>query len=144
MAFHRQAGERLEELEGLDVLASGWTMSGPSAWRGCDGRPRSSGGCGAAGSRAVWPGCRGGIAPLAMPAAGSWSTWVETRPADDVRELSGEEVTFLLAANPGEPLLPLSKVASGGELARAMLALRLVLLGTGGGAARRRGHRRRP
>ncbi|HMQ27432.1 MAG TPA: DNA repair protein RecN, partial [Acidimicrobiales bacterium] len=31
------------------------------------------------------------------------------------------------AANPGAPLLPLAKVASGGELARAMLALRLVL-----------------
>ena len=47
---------------------------------------------------------------------------------DDLRTLAGEGVTFLLAANPGEPLLPLSSVASGGELARAMLALRLVLL----------------
>jgi DNA repair protein RecN (Recombination protein N) len=42
----------------------------------------------------------------------------------------GDEITFLLAANPGSPLLALAKVASGGELARAMLALRLVLLGT--------------
>ncbi len=40
-------------------------------------------------------------------------------PADDV--------TFLFAANAGEPLLPLTKVASGGELARTMLAARLVL-----------------
>jgi DNA repair protein RecN (Recombination protein N) len=40
-------------------------------------------------------------------------------PADDVE--------FLLGPNPGEPLLPLAKTASGGELARAMLALRLVL-----------------
>jgi DNA repair protein RecN (Recombination protein N) len=32
-----------------------------------------------------------------------------------------------LGANPGEPVLPLTKVASGGELARAMLAARLVL-----------------
>ena len=40
-------------------------------------------------------------------------------PADDVQ--------LLLAANPGSPPLPLSKVASGGELARTMLALRLVL-----------------
>ena len=40
-------------------------------------------------------------------------------PADDVE--------FLLAANRGAPLLPLAKVASGGELARAMLAARLVL-----------------
>ena len=40
---------------------------------------------------------------------------------------SGDAVSFQLAANPGSPLLPLSKVASGGELARSMLALRLVL-----------------
>src|SRR5262249_36625195 len=39
----------------------------------------------------------------------------------------GDDVSFLLAANPGSPLLPLTRVASGGELARAMLALRLVL-----------------
>jgi DNA repair protein RecN (Recombination protein N) len=38
-----------------------------------------------------------------------------------------DEVAILLAANPGSPPLPLAKVASGGELARAMLALRLVL-----------------
>jgi len=43
------------------------------------------------------------------------------------REFAGDEVTLLLGANPGEPALALSKVASGGELARAMLAARLVL-----------------
>lgn len=40
---------------------------------------------------------------------------------------AAEDVEFQLGANPGEPLLPLAKVASGGELARTMLALRLVL-----------------
>ena len=44
----------------------------------------------------------------------------------------GDEVRFLLSANPGSPVLPLHRVASGGELARAMLALRLVLVGAGG------------
>nr|MBA3655613.1 DNA repair protein RecN [Actinomycetota bacterium] len=39
----------------------------------------------------------------------------------------GDHVTFLLSANAGEPARPLTKVASGGELARCMLALRLVL-----------------
>lgn len=39
---------------------------------------------------------------------------------------AGDDVTFLLAANPGEPELPLAKVASGGELSRTMLAARLV------------------
>ena len=42
----------------------------------------------------------------------------------------GDEVAFLLSANKGAPQLPLAKVASGGELARAMLGLRLVLLST--------------
>jgi DNA repair protein RecN (Recombination protein N) len=40
---------------------------------------------------------------------------------------AGDGVSFLLSANPGEPARPLAKVASGGELARCMLALRLVL-----------------
>lgn len=40
-----------------------------------------------------------------------------------------EQVTFLLAANPGQPPGPLGKVASGGELSRLMLAIRLVLAG---------------
>ena len=39
----------------------------------------------------------------------------------------GGEVSFQLAANPGAGLQPLAKVASGGELARTMLALRSVL-----------------
>jgi DNA repair protein RecN (Recombination protein N) len=43
-----------------------------------------------------------------------------------------DQVSFLLGANPGEPLLPLAKVASGGELARTMLAVRLALTGAPG------------
>jgi DNA repair protein RecN (Recombination protein N) len=39
----------------------------------------------------------------------------------------GDYVEWLFGANPGEPALPLEKVASGGELARVMLATRLVL-----------------
>jgi DNA repair protein RecN (Recombination protein N) len=40
---------------------------------------------------------------------------------------AGDGVTILISTNPGNPPAPLSKVASGGELARVMLALRLVL-----------------
>ncbi len=36
-----------------------------------------------------------------------------------------DQITFLFSANPGEPLKPLSQVASGGELARLMLALKI-------------------
>jgi len=38
-----------------------------------------------------------------------------------------DQVEFLFTANPGEPPRPLEKVASGGELARVMLALKTVL-----------------
>lgn len=38
-----------------------------------------------------------------------------------------ERAQFLLAANPGEPILPLSRFASGGELSRVMLALKKAL-----------------
>ncbi len=61
----------------------------------------------------------------------------------------GDDVTFLLAANPGLAAAPLARAASGGELARTMLAVRLVLTesaptlvfdevdaGVGGAAAR--------
>jgi len=38
-----------------------------------------------------------------------------------------DRITFLVATNPGSPPGPLNRVASGGELARFMLALRVVL-----------------
>ena len=38
-----------------------------------------------------------------------------------------DQVEFLISANPGEPLKPMAKVASGGETARLMLALKSVL-----------------
>ena len=60
------------------------------------------------------------LADLAMAKARLEVAVGERPPGDDVR--------LLLAANPGADLAPLAKVASGGELARAMLALRLVLL----------------
>ncbi len=64
---------------------------------------------------------QGRLRPLALPHAVVEIKVDGDDPADDVR--------FLLAANPGEPALPLAKVASGGELSRAMLALRLALGG---------------
>jgi DNA repair protein RecN (Recombination protein N) len=41
----------------------------------------------------------------------------------------GERVEFRFTANPGEPARSLARVASGGELARTMLALQVVLSG---------------
>ncbi len=43
-------------------------------------------------------------------------------------DLTGiDRVQFLIAPNPGEPLKPLTKIASGGETSRLMLALKTIL-----------------
>ena len=47
--------------------------------------------------------------------------------APDFGRDGADAVEFLLATNPGEPLLPLSSIASGGELARIMLAIKSVI-----------------
>ncbi len=44
-----------------------------------------------------------------------------------VNENGAEEVEFLFSANVGEPLRPLNKIASGGELARFLLGLKSIL-----------------
>jgi DNA repair protein RecN (Recombination protein N) len=49
----------------------------------------------------------------------------ERRLAFDVTGV--DQVEFLMSANPGEPLRPMAKVASGGETARIMLSLKGVL-----------------
>ncbi len=58
-----------------------------------------------------------------MPNA-TFSVLVEEAPLTDD---GADDVTFLLAPNPGEAAKPLARAASGGELSRAMLALRVVL-----------------
>ena len=47
--------------------------------------------------------------------------------ADTFTASGNDQIEFCIATNPGDPLAPLSKIASGGELARIMLALRSVL-----------------
>ena len=59
-----------------------------------------------------------------------------------------DKVEFLISANAGEPLKPLAKIASGGEMSRVMLALKTVLVdaddtGVSGRTARRVGEKMR-
>ncbi len=60
------------------------------------------------------------LVKLAMPSA---------RVSVAVDGEAGEDVAILLAPNPGLPELPVGKGASGGELSRTMLAIRLVIAG---------------
>lgn len=130
--FHTQAAQRLAELEQYDRRAAELDRLRAAALADAEraaaevGRRR----------REVAPQLAAAVEArlreLAMPNA-SVAVDVGTHPDDH----PGDQVRFLLAANPGSPLLPLGKVASGGELARAMLALRLVLSGAAGAADHR-------
>ena len=54
---------------------------------------------------------------------------VQVVPIEDGRPgpMGRDRIEFLFSANPGEPPMPLTKVASGGELSRLMLAIKTVL-----------------
>ena len=51
---------------------------------------------------------------------------VAFHPVDGISSLGAERAEFLLSANAGEPLKPLEKVASGGEMSRIMLAMKAM------------------
>ncbi len=46
---------------------------------------------------------------------------------DQIREEGIDEIEFMISPNVGEPLRPLAKIASGGELSRIVLALKSIL-----------------
>lgn len=53
-----------------------------------------------------------------------------TIDVSDAKELSSfgaDRIEFLVATNPGEPMMPMGDIASGGEMARIMLAIKSVL-----------------
>ncbi len=54
---------------------------------------------------------------------------VSVKDRGEFDESGKDNVDFLIAVNPGEPMMPLSKSASGGELSRVMLALKCAVAG---------------
>nr|WP_285840146.1 DNA repair protein RecN [Sphingopyxis alaskensis] len=71
------------------------------------------------------------LAPLKLDAA-RFRTLVERLPADRWGPGGIDRVEFLIATNPGAPFAPLAKIASGGELSRFILALKVALAEEGG------------
>jgi len=65
------------------------------------------------------------IRSLAMPSAEFRIEWTTLSPG---RATGIDEPQLLLSPNPGEPAGRLAEIASGGELSRAMLALRTVMV----------------
>ena len=54
-------------------------------------------------------------------------THLRKRDREQWKEDGAEDVSFLVSTNPGQPLGPLAKIASGGEMARFMLSVKVVL-----------------
>ena len=73
----------------------------------------------------------GELAPLKLDAA-RFRTDVAPLPADRQGPDGADRVEFLIATNPGAPFAPLAKIASGGELSRFVLALKVALAERGG------------
>ena len=63
------------------------------------------------------------LAQLDMPKVQFYCNFTET----ELTPIGADTVAFYMSANAGEALKPMSKVASGGELARIMLAMKNVL-----------------
>ncbi len=62
---------------------------------------------------------------LGMP-GGQFSVELRSSSAEEPQPYGLEQVEFLVSANPGQPLKPLAKVASGGELSRISLAIQVI------------------
>ena len=72
----------------------------------------------------------GELAPLKLDAA-RFQTSVEKLPEDRWTAAGMDAVEFQIATNPGAPFAPLNKIASGGELSRFLLALKVALADRG-------------
>ena len=116
--FGEESALRLAELESFEARAASLDQERAVAVRKLD-----------AAQSVVGKARRDGAGPLAQQVQKHLRTLAMAHAVIDVSvgQDPGDDVVFLLAANPGSPVMPLTKVASGGELARTMLALRLVL-----------------
>ena len=52
---------------------------------------------------------------------------IEVSPLEKANSFGSDAVSFVISANPGEPMKEIKAIASGGELSRVMLALKTVL-----------------
>lgn len=69
------------------------------------------------------------LANLGMPGT-KFTVSIKQKEGNDTVQRCGpygkDDIEFLISANPGNPPMPLAKIASGGELSRVMLALKTI------------------
>jgi DNA repair protein RecN (Recombination protein N) len=125
-AYAVDARERIAQMEGHEARAAALEAELADATRRVAEAARSLSQARSAAAGPLAAAVEGNLRELAMPAA-AFEVCIEAGDPETAGEDGSDEVTFLLAPNPGESARPIAKAASGGELARAMLALRVVL-----------------
>ncbi len=121
MAFAAEARHELATLEGYDERVRQLATRRQSAIERLDTAARAVGSARAAVAPALCEQAVAALGELALAHARLEYVVGSDDPA-------GDRAEFWFSANPGSPTLPLARVASGGELARVMLALRRSLL----------------
>jgi DNA repair protein RecN (Recombination protein N) len=138
LAYAAEAAARLAELEGGTLRSEALEAEAAELRRELAGTGAALTAARREAAARLGEALRVELADLAMPNA-EVVVAVEQDPDDNGLEVDGrrlaasedglDRVDLRLAAHPGAPLRPLGRAASGGELSRVMLALRVVLAG---------------
>lgn len=115
----------LEDLEQADLTLEGLRESRDAAWETFLEVARRLSALRAAAAKRLAETVTGAMQQLGM-AGGSLKIHVDPLPPDRAGSGGLERLEFLVSANPGQPLRPLAKVASGGELSRISLAIQVA------------------
>ncbi len=129
LAYAEEAAAQLERLEGwetnrtaLDAEIASLEKAVYRAGTALSERRRAA-------SASLQTGVEGILASLGM-AGTSFRVRIDRREGTDTMQMSGpygfDVIEFMISPNAGEPLRPLAKIASGGEISRVMLALKTV------------------
>ena len=121
--YAAESRDRLAELEGRDERAASIEQAIATAEAACAKHAAALSEARRKAAKPLAKAVTERLRELALPSA-TLTITIDPAPLTDD---GADEVAFLLAPNPGEPPRPLARAASGGELSRAMLALRVVL-----------------
>lgn len=65
------------------------------------------------------------MANLGMP-GGVFAVKLTARDRNEPRSWGSDDIEFMISANPGQPLMPFARIASGGELSRMSLSVQVI------------------
>lgn len=126
LAFGEEAAKRLDELEHNEELIESIKARIRDIEASLTDKCREMHGLRLEAAKLLAEGIMKELAELEMPKT-IFSATVNSVPEQGFTPDGTDQVEFLISPNPGEPLKPLSKIASGGEMSRVMLAVKAIL-----------------